>query len=193
MNNRTCSEDDCDRPPKTKGMCGKHYNRAWYHANPERARARALEWHHAHPEQAKRRAARHYAENADEQNALKRAAYQADRESFLAKSAEWHRQNPDAWRRYRDADPERWALADRSRQGRQRARRAGTPALSVDYSAVLAEHGMTCHICTEAITSLDDLHFDHVIPIVRGGSHTADNVRPSHVACNRRKASSLPT
>lgn len=31
------------------------------------------------------------------------------------------------------------------------------------------------------------LHIDHVIPLVKGGSHTLENVRPSHAICNLKK------
>jgi len=50
---------------------------------------------------------------------------------------------------------------------------------------------MVCHICTEGIASLDDLHFDHVIPLSKGGPHAAENIRPSHALCNLRKGARL--
>lgn len=28
---------------------------------------------------------------------------------------------------------------------------------------------------------------DHIIPLSRGGHHTADNVQAAHLACNHRK------
>lgn len=61
----------------------------------------------------------------------------------------------------------------------------------MDYAAILAEHGMTCHICTGEIESLTDLHFDHVIPLARGGEHSAANIRPSHAVCNLRKGARI--
>ena len=62
---------------------------------------------------------------------------------------------------------------------------------NVDYVAILAEHGMTCHICREPIAGRADLHFDHVIPLAKGGPHHADNIRPSHALCNIRKGDRL--
>lgn len=47
---------------------------------------------------------------------------------------------------------------------------------------------MVCHICTCDIESLADLHFDHVVPLAKGGTHTADNIRPAHALCNLRKS-----
>lgn len=62
----------------------------------------------------------------------------------------------------------------------------------VDYDAILTKHGMTCHLCGDAIANKADLHFDHVIPLSRGGLHTADNLRPSHAFCNWSKNDRLP-
>jgi 5-methylcytosine-specific restriction endonuclease McrA len=78
-----------------------------------------------------------------------------------------------------------------SRTGRYRAQKLATETERVDYAVVLAEHGMVCHICTEDIASLDDLHFDHVIPLSKGGPHAAENIRPSHALCNLRKGARL--
>ncbi len=62
----------------------------------------------------------------------------------------------------------------------------------VDYAAVLAEHGMHCHICDAPITSPGDLHFDHVIPLSKGGPHARENLRPAHARCNLRKGARVP-
>ncbi len=36
-----------------------------------------------------------------------------------------------------------------------------------------------------------EIHYDHVIPLARGGSHTFENIRISHGACNMRKGVKL--
>jgi 5-methylcytosine-specific restriction endonuclease McrA len=61
----------------------------------------------------------------------------------------------------------------------------------VDYAAILDRDGMVCHICTEPIASMADLHFDHVVPLSKGGPHIAENIRPSHALCNMRKSNRL--
>lgn len=86
-------------------------------------------------------------------------------------------------RRWREANPERMAAVNREAQSR---RRAGGGE-KVDYEAILSEHGMVCHICTDDIAGRGDLHFDHVVPLAKGGPHIASNIRPSHAACNLRK------
>lgn len=118
---------------------------------------------------------------------MKRAAYYADHEATLARAAEWRKRNPGRGDQWRKRNPEKWALRNRENQ-RRRRRKDGTP---VDYGAILAEYGMRCHICRDEISDLDSLHFDHVVPLVRGGEHCAENIRPSHDTCNLRKGSKL--
>lgn len=72
---------------------------------------------------------------------------------------------------------------------RRRARILATQVEPVDYRRVLELHGRVCHLCGDAIG--DDLHFDHVIPLARGGEHSYENVRPAHAGCNHRKHAKL--
>lgn len=68
----------------------------------------------------------------------------------------------------------------------------------VDYATILEKRGHFCHICGKDILPHHKLEFDHVIPITprRGtdrepGTHTTDNIKPSHSVCNRRKLNRL--
>jgi 5-methylcytosine-specific restriction endonuclease McrA len=99
----------------------------------------------------------------------------AHRSIVNARNAERDRLNPEA---------------KRERVRRRRARLKGATVERVDYRAILAEHGRLCHLCELPIDGAID--FDHVIPISKGGAHVADNIRPSHPFCNRRKGATLP-
>lgn len=90
----------------------------------------------------------------------------------------------EAWR---EANPDRWAELNRENGSRRR-----TPdGAAIDYGLIIEEHGMTCHICGDAIPSMDGLHFDHVIPLSKGGPHSQENIKPSHALCNLRKGAKL--
>ncbi len=87
-------------------------------------------------------------------------------------------------------------LTGLSKVSLMRANKAGVKSEYVDYSIVLKEHGMHCHICNNLITSTigqtqESLCFDHVIPITLGGSHTYDNIKPAHAKCNGSKGGVL--
>jgi 5-methylcytosine-specific restriction endonuclease McrA len=182
-----CSINDCDRPSKVRRMCQMHYFK-WWSAQPPSA-TRGL--HACDEENCDRVASRrglcekHYrrlmrVENGDQYRATQAAWREANREHHAAVYADWEKRNP-----------EKVSLRDRRNKARRRIV-IGSPD-PVNYEDILAEHGMTCHICGEPIASFGDLHFDHVIPLGggHGGAHSAANIRPSHETCNLRKGIKL--
>lgn len=48
--------------------------------------------------------------------------------------------------------------------------------------------GGKCYLCEQDVT-LEAMHLDHVLPLSRGGSHTADNLRVACGRCNTSKGS----
>lgn len=75
--------------------------------------------------------------------------------------------------------------------GRRRAQILKTRTQRISYKKLLEEFGMNCNICAGPIAD-GELSFDHVIPLVRGGTHTMDNLRPAHTRCNISKNRRLP-
>lgn len=87
---------------------------------------------------------------------------------------------------WRDRHPDRV----RSINSRRKAQRRSAGVVhKVDLSEVLTRDGNICHICGEEIST--DLHFDHVIPVAKGGGHTIENLKPSHGRCNSSKSDKL--
>jgi hypothetical protein len=80
-------------------------------------------------------------------------------------------------------------LASLSKTGLSRANKLGVESEYVDYADVLRRSGGTCSLCGGKIhsgpgTKGEALHFDHVIPVSKGGSHTMDNIAAAHAHCN---------
>ena len=105
-----------------------------------------------------------------------------------------HQRNPRK-HKPRNIDPElkrlrdaRWRDANRDklkdRDARRRAAKLGTATGPVDLAAV-----SDCYLCGEQLTG--DVHADHVVPLARGGEHSAANLRPTHANCNLRKGTRL--
>lgn len=67
----------------------------------------------------------------------------------------------------------------------------------IDHLTLFELHGWMCWNCkTEINRFLRFPHFmaatvEHIIPLSRGGTHTWDNVAPSHAKCNFEKGDSL--
>lgn len=90
-----------------------------------------------------------------------------------------------------EANPERATLARRKAANARRARMQSQAVGTIDYAAILEREGMFCHLCKTEIPSMNDMHFDHVIPLSKGGPHSEDNILPSHATCNLRKGAKL--
>ncbi len=194
-----CSHPGCGEAAKRHGMCTAHYQR-FMAGKPmdvpvaprvtkgpyvRNAGTQCVADDCEDPATRKGMCEKHYvrAKRADKSTGVRIRASQADwrertRERRRAQFREWEKCNP-----------EKVSLRDRRSKARRRVI-IGTPD-PLNYERIIAEHGMVCHICGDEIKSFADLHFDHVIPLARGGPHSYENVRPSHKRCNLRKGAKL--
>jgi len=66
----------------------------------------------------------------------------------------------------------------------------------VSIEEILQEHDNKCNICGQNIDLLlkhpdrMSLSIDHIKPLILGGTHTKDNVAPTHLSCNAGKRDS---
>jgi 5-methylcytosine-specific restriction endonuclease McrA len=176
--------------------------RRWRAANAERVRAQKRQWRKA---------------NAEKVRAAERAWYAVNKE----KKAEWHRrwlaENLDkagaGERRWREANASRaraaerlWREAnpDRVREHQHRRRDNFAPC---DHPACLTigvipfAMQLFRPVCAYCARHLDYkarqgdpafVHFDHVVPLSRGGLHCIDNIRPACATCNLSKNDRTP-
>ena len=159
--------------------CQREYARQWreQHAEAERERhrqARLADLEH-HREKVRKSYQKHKAKRREAGTAY----YFAHQEQMRA-AAKVRRQEAG----------ETALLIERESRARIRCIRAGSSQVEVvDYAAILARDGFWCHICKEAIApaTLQAIEFDHIIPVKKGGAHTAANIAVSHLACNKRK------
>ncbi len=77
--------------------------------------------------------------------------------------------------------------------GRERATALGVfCAEDVSYGRIYErDKDLPCYICGKPVLRQHVISFDHVIPITRSGSHTEENIRLVHHACNCRKSARL--
>jgi 5-methylcytosine-specific restriction endonuclease McrA len=75
---------------------------------------------------------------------------------------------------------------------RKKARELGTPLVElVDRPAIVARDNSTCYLCHRQLSGLQ-ITLDHVIPLTRGGAHTASNLRVACRSCNSSKGELMP-
>lgn len=185
----------------------KAYYRAQHAINRDRQNAASRRWkerNRSHVEQYQREYNRTHRDIKNERSRRARAAM--PREQYLemhrrwyrarvisGSLANWQRQNreriSEIGRRWRERHPERHAERQRRRSA---AKRMGQRLRPADYSRILERDGLTCYLCDTAL-SRRDVHFDHVIPLSKGGAHHESNIRVSCRSCNLRKSARLWT
>lgn len=126
---------------------------------------------------------------------------QANKERRKVVLREWREKNAERIREWREGRRDRdrellrqWRKNHPTRaraliRGYQ-ARKRGALAGNVDYTVIWERDNGICHICGLPVPT-NDVHFDHVIPLSRGGAHSMENVAVAHSMCNLRKHNKL--
>lgn len=111
------------------------------------------------------------ANNAGYMTACNRARYAADPARFKEYANDWRRSNPEAYKAIKH---------------RQRARRRGAVVrlTLAAWREIVAQFNSACAYCLRPI---DAPTIDHMVPLCRGGEHTAENVVPACSFCNTSK------
>lgn len=109
-------------------------------------------------------------------------------------------------KRYREENPEKRRQTNRKYYlnhpevayksvANRRARKMGATIGKIDYEEIKAIG--ICYLCNKKVNfKLKYPHprsksFDHVVPLSKGGSHSQENVKLTHLRCNKRKTSKI--
>jgi 5-methylcytosine-specific restriction endonuclease McrA len=169
----------------------KHRNqvKAWVAKNPEKRKAYMAEyrkqkreyllaWQRQHNE--KRR------EQMRDRMRQKRAAM-----TPLEKRLEYDKQKANGNAHLRDT---RYRLRNRIKLvEKERIRcqaKAATRIERIEPATIIERDGSACYLCHKELSEYE-ITLDHVIPLCRGGTHTADNLKVACRSCNSRKGRKL--
>lgn len=174
-NARYCERSCRERYDYANGTSAKirERNNSWYAANAESVRAQKKTYRR---------------ENAEAIAQRTRARYWADPYKYRAATRAFNRANPDkkrAWDARKTPQQRRGAWERR----RARLRQAQTYTFTErDWQTLVTRYRGCCAYCG---VESGELHRDHVIPLVRGGSHGVGNILPACPRCNLTKGTSL--
>lgn len=132
---------------------------------------------------SRQRVAKWRAAHIDQSRQQTRASYARHRQQRLATAqAKFQRLKANG---YTDAYRER----DRAKKQRRRAKTAGVAATltHVEWTDICRRYDQRCAYCGER----KRLEQDHVVPLSKGGTHTAGNVVPACKSCNSAKGNRL--
>ena len=104
----------------------------------------------------------------------------------------WDKANPEKAKSHRDA----WAQAHPesaiAHASRRRARKRNAPVndfTAAQWQEMKQAYGYRCAYCQKKMKRLEQ---EHIIPLVKGGSHTLANIVPACRSCNARKHAGPP-
>jgi 5-methylcytosine-specific restriction endonuclease McrA len=186
--------------------CQRQKFASYYQADPDKQRQRRRDYYAAHPEEQREARRAYYEANVDEERARAmryravvdpelrrrwgREHYARHRVQRIQQAAGYSARHPDRVHGYKRKWDKANPLKRREIKHRRRAREYATRVDPIDYAAIYHRDKGICHICHNP-TPKDRLHFDHVIPLARGGTHTEGNIKVAHARCNLRKGATV--
>jgi 5-methylcytosine-specific restriction endonuclease McrA len=180
--------------PHKDPIVRKEYHRQHRLRNLTERRAKNLKWQQDNWEHRQEYMRRYYAKNRGKIRKRTNSYYHENREACLEKQSDYakNRRTPEqklrvkqASRRYQKSHWPKY-LAHAAK------RRAAKAQLTIDAKGierwmvkVRSRPFSTCYYCKSVIVI--DLHFDHIVPVSRGGEHSLRNLCVSCSACNYSK------
>jgi len=188
MTSNICSIDGCSSPVHGRAWCGMHYMR-WYRTGSLRA-------YHPHIRNANPTCSVIDCSKSQYAHTWCHAHYtRVWRHGTLATLRQYHHAEAcsieDCNRAYYGKGLCAAHYQSRIRDPRRRAQKKGAERndfTTEQWQQKLDESSYRCAYCG---TSDENLTQDHVIPLSRGGNHTASNIVPACGSCNSKKSNRL--
>ena len=198
------------------------YGRKYREANRQSARECSHKWREDNPEYAKEYRAANREKIRESSRKYNREYYSANKERLREYSREhgheWRRENPEHAREWRAANKEKvreWRVANKERlrqYARQWAKKNPEKCCAIvakrnalkrkatvgSIEAIqriydLAQNGnrVRCYLCGKMIPK-GERHVDHIVPLSKGGAHSASNLAVACASCNLKKHAKMP-
>ena len=165
--------------------CKNAYGKQWYAEHREERAEYNKQWRAEHGEEIAEYARRHYAEHREEYLEYGRQ-YRIDNPEYTRQYYTEHcEEYSECGRRWRENNRE-MACAAASRRRARKISAAGDATVE-QRQARIDYYGGKCYIC-----GADYEAVDHVIPLAKGGSNWAANLRPICKRCNSSKHAKWP-
>ena len=163
--------------------CEKIRRAKWESENAERVKAVRHQYNLNNKDEIAAYNQKHYKENHEYHIQRKRRYNKEARDKILPKKQKYYIDNREQelirGKRWAQENPEKACQKTMRREALKRKNAVG----KVDYTEILKRDGYNCHICGGEVAK-DDVHFDHIIPLSKGGAHSMDNIAVSHSRCN---------
>lgn len=169
-------------------ICEK--SKASYVRTLEASRRRKSAYNARNAKALKEYQARWYQDNKEGHDAAVIERRKRNPEKWVEYQRQWEREHPESAkirrRRYQQAHPDVIQRHNALRRFRIGEARVG----EVSYERIWERDNGICHICG-GVVERSEVHFDHIVPISKGGLHCEENIAVSHAICNVRKGARL--
>ena len=149
------------------------------HRNKEEKKASARTYYQTHNEEQRAYRQAYYQAHKEEVKAYARAYHQAHREERKASKRAYRQAHQEEARAYRQAHKEERKASKRAAKARKRGASVGPVA----FAFIKRRDRMICGICGKKVRP-QNLSFDHIIPLSKGGPHATWNLQVAHHSCN---------
>ena len=173
--------------------CRKAKTRGWYQAHVEEAAEYQKQYRETNKSHLKAYKQQRYVEHGNELRAQKRRSYWRNRDVVRARVAEQYAADAE----FREAAKQRARDYSKTEAGRasdvkRRAKRKSAVGTftAADIEAIRKAQGNRCYLCGKSLKH--GYHVDHFIPLSKGGTNDAGNLRLACPKCNQSKHAKHP-
>lgn len=148
----------------------------WAKNHPERAKAICKKSKDKYPEKTKLRSVNYCRKNRAKLNLIRRRWTEAHPGYNTLHNGKWSKENP-----------EKTSLYQARRRMLERNATVNLAGIKAFIKSVKSKRTVTCYYCDSRILS-KGCHFDHIVPLSKGGPHSVENLCVSCSTCNHRKS-----
>lgn len=188
----------CEHPEKMRAQFAawreknrehiRAYKRASHTRHRDKVNERCRLWHMHNQDKVQAYRQKRYREQREEILAKNRQRYQVNKDKISAANKAWRAANKDKIRAYWQANPE----ILQQKRARRRAAKQNSPINDLtreQWNEIKGAYGFRCVYCGR---KMQRLTMDHIVPLSKGGAHTASNVVPACASCNASKGNRAP-
>ena len=156
--------------PRCK-VCRRAETTEYYVANSGAVKARSKAWREANPERYRQQLVSWGERNREHKREINQAWRDANRGRIKAVTTAYQRLHPEH---------------ARNQKARRKAQMGATVhrITKTEWEDLKAEYHGGCAYCSKKVVKPT---MDHIVPLIRGGGHTVDNIVPACSPCNREK------
>jgi 5-methylcytosine-specific restriction endonuclease McrA len=169
------------------------YRRKIRKTNPDVIRAKARAYYRAQHAKLREQARTRYKKNADKERTYSAKYRACNKERANATVRAWRQANPEKAKAIGKAWARNNPAAVHAMRKRRKALIRGATIndfTAEQWSAIQRAFNYCCAYCDKPCKG--ELAQDHVIPLSKGGAHTASNIVPACTSCNSRKHTGPP-